>query len=241
MAVRLQERDERILRHLARYRLSTPEIIFNLYFKPEGHKSTEGMKSTLRRLWKDPESAFLDSKKLYGSGRDVYYHLTPQGASYLGFANATDIGHGFDKMDVRARHLGCLLFACGGETPRPKFTVEEFQTCFPGTLERGTDFYARFFSDAYFLDDRDGVRRLGRLLVDTGGDTTKVLQRAAETAVATLPRFVAAGRFSLALVLPTAEKLRRVRQHMRQAPLDPPIPFLLDEQPGILPLLATAL
>jgi len=238
MAVQLQPRDERILRHLARYRLSTPDVIFNLYFKPDGHTSLEGMKSTLRRLWQDRDGAYIASQKLYGSGRDVYYHLTPHGAAYLGFPEPEAVGKGTDKMDVRARHYGCLLFCCG-EVPRPKFTLEEFEACFPGTLERGGDLRVRFYSDAYFLAEENGVRRLGRLLVDTGGDPRKVLERALETAQDTVPRFVDAGRFALAMVLPTPQKLTRLKQHLRLFPLKPSVPVILEEQAALLPLLAT--
>src|SRR5262249_3518377 len=152
------------------------ETVWSCFFKDEG-KSQEAAKSTLRRLWQE-DPPLLASQPLTGVGNAVYYHLTPEGAAALGFAEPKRIGHGFAKADVRAMHYGRLLFCCHGEQPRPKFTAEEFDLCFPGLRAPGTELFARFFVDAYYLDvDPEGIKRLGLILVDTGRDLVELARR----------------------------------------------------------------
>ena len=233
----LDEREDRVLNHVARYRLSTPAIIHRLYFAPD-NLPVAATQSTLTRLRNNPTLAFLRSQKLYGTGRDVYYHLTERGAAYLGLPPS--IGHGFDNLHVRAQYLGQLLFSCG-RIQRPKFTAAEFEHVFPGLLEPGTELRKRFFSDAYFLDETDAVRRLGRILVDTSGDMLKVMEKALAVATVTLAPFVRARRFTLAVVFPTHAKLGHFRYLLRQTQSLDAVHVILDAQPALLPLLATAL
>lgn len=239
MGLRLTERDERILRHIARYRLTTLETVARLYFEPEG-KTLEAAKSTLRRLWQD-EEPLIESKPLTGKGREVYYHLGTAGARALGLPDPERMAHGFDKLEVRATHVGRLYFCCHGEAPRPKFTAEEFDQFFPGYRAPGSDLQARFFQDAYYLDTSDGVRRLGRILVDNGRDLVATAARLVEQVEAMFPEFLAADRFALALVFATEAKCDRARFTLRNQPLRDGLPLfvVLDHQPVLKDILAT--
>jgi hypothetical protein len=233
MAIRLQDRDRQILRHIGRYRLSTPEIVHRLFYEPEG-ADLEAAKSTLRRFWQDPENTYIESASLYGQGREVYYYLTPLGARTIGIPEPQKVG--VPDMEFRARLLGCLLFCCA-KTPRPKFTVEEFEACFPGVMEDGSELQKRFFHDAYYLDvDESGVRRLGRIIVDGGRNAVETAQRAVNTAAETVPRFVYGSRFALALVFPNDQKLRRVRHALHSRPLEPEVRLIFEAQPDVGPL-----
>jgi hypothetical protein len=239
MPLRLQDRDLRILRHVARYRLTTLETVWLCFFKAEG-KSQEAAKSTLRRLWQD-ETPYLASQPLTGFGKAVYYHLTPEGAAALGFAEPKRIGHGFDKADVRAAHYGRLLFCCHGEPRRPKFTPEEFDACFPGLRAPGTELFARFFVDAYYLDvDPDGVQRLGLILVDTGRDLVDLARRTLGALRAALAEFFAAERMAVALVFASDHKLRHTRFALAAHPIDAGIRVVLEAQPALRDLLVTS-
>ncbi len=239
MAIRLTARDLRILRHVARYRVTTLETVWSCFFKSEG-KSQEAAKSTLRRLWQE-DPPYLASQPLSGFGKAVYYHLTPAGAAALGFAEPLRIGHGFDKADVRALHYGRLLFCCHGERPRPKFTAEEFDACFPGLRVPGSELFARFFVDAYYLDvDPDGVKRLGLILVDTGRDLLDLARRTLGALKASLADFFAAERMAVALVFASDQKLRHTRFALKAHPIEAGIRVVLDAQPALRELLVTS-
>ena len=180
MALYLPEREHRILDHVARYRLSTVEVIHRLYFKPE-NLSLGATHSTLARLRKDPTRAYLASQKLYGTGRAMYFHLTERGAAYLGVPPT--IGHGFDDLHIRAHYLGRLLFSCG-RIQRPKFSLSEFDAIWPGLLEPGSELRKRFYSDAYFLDEirrhtatRPDPRRYGWGHVESHGEGARRRER----------------------------------------------------------------
>lgn len=238
MALRLTERDTQILRHVARYRLTTLATVWTLYFKPEG-KSEEAAKSTLRRLWQD-DAAYLAAQPLYGHGKAVYYHLTPAGAAALGFPDPARIGHGFDKADVRATHYGRLLFCCHGAQPRPKFTAEEFDACFPDLRAPGTELAARFFVDAYYLDvDDEGVNRLGLILVDTGRDLVDLARRTLGSLRSSLGEFFAARRVAVALVFASDQKVRHTRYALTAKPIEEGLRVVLDAQPALHDLLVT--
>ena len=170
MAALPNDHEQRILEHVGRHLFSIPPVTHRVCFEPHG-LPLGATYSTLARLQKHD---YLGKQKLYGTGREVYHHLTPRGAAYLGLPPS--IGHGFDNLHVRARYFGQLLFSCG-RILRPKFCLTEFDRIFPGHLEPGSELRKRFYSDAYFLDETDGVRRLGRILVDTGGDMLKTMEQ----------------------------------------------------------------
>lgn len=226
-----------ILRHVARYRLSTPPIIHRLCAEPAGVPISSTY-AALSRLQNHRHRAYLASAKLYGSGRQIYLHLTPDGAEHLGLP--AEIGHGFHDLHAKAHHLGRLLFCCGRHH-RPKFSLQEFDELFPGYLEPSSALRKRFLSDAYFLDDTHGVRRLGRVLVDTAANTMKSVQRALTVAAETLPEFVHDGRFALAVVFPTEGKRRHFRYQLSNAAPSIDVHVLLDVQPALLPLVVTAM
>ena len=228
------DHEERILDLMGRHLFSIPPVTHRVCSEPDG-LPLGATYSALARLRK---RGYLGEEKLYGTGREVYHHLTPRGAVHLGLPPS--IGHGFDNLHVRAHHLGQLLFCCG-RVQRPKFTGSEFTRIFPGHLEAGSELRKRFHSDAYFLDETNGVRRLGRILVDTGGNMLKTMEKALAVAALTLTPFVRERRFTLAVVFPTHAKMRHFRYCLRQSPSLDGVHVILDAQPALLPLVATAL
>src|SRR5262249_7784739 len=158
--------------------------------------SDEAMKSNLKRL-RRKDSAFIESAKLYPRGNQVYYHLAPAGAAYVGISEK--FGQPVTDHETLVRLFGQLLFCCCGTTIRPKFTSEEFSRAFSGALVDGTPIARRFPYDGYYLDvDDTGSRRLGRILVDSGG-TEPLLRtkKALEDDEQVLERFVREGRYAL--------------------------------------------
>lgn len=215
VAVRLKERDERILRHVSRYRVSVPDVLMRLFFAGQ---TEEAMKSTLKRL-RRKESALLASAKLYARGNEVYYHLTPAGAASVGSSEKT--AHALTDHEQLVRAFGQLLFCCGGEVLRPKFSAEEFDRAFPGMRVEGSPLARRFPYDAFFLDVDDiGTRRLGRVLIDNGGAEVLFRARAAvREDDEVLRQFVAEGRYTIAILVATESKAEQVRRQAATRPL----------------------
>jgi len=81
-AIKLSERDLKLLSHVGRFGLSLFETIHSLHFKG---KHRDAVKSTLRRLCgKGPTHRFLRPVPLYGSR--IAYQLTVRGANLVGIS-----------------------------------------------------------------------------------------------------------------------------------------------------------
>ncbi|MBK8183340.1 MAG: hypothetical protein IPK63_10800 [Candidatus Competibacteraceae bacterium] len=97
----LTERDEEILKHVTRYRLTTTESLTPLVFpdaKPGGEKNV------LRAF----DERYLQPQPLYG--KRVYYQLTPVAAKALGETGGKR--HPFGPQAL-VRLYGVLAFAVG--------------------------------------------------------------------------------------------------------------------------------
>src|SRR5262249_24839063 len=138
------------------------------------HQSEEARKSTIKRL-RRKDQPYLQEARLYARGKEVYYFLTAAGAKVMGAPES--FTKPVDNDDVRGRLLGQLLFCCLRLVVWLKFTRAKFATAFPGVLVEGSDLAKRFDYGGYYLDvDDAGNRRLGRMLVQSGG--TELLVRA---------------------------------------------------------------
>jgi hypothetical protein len=235
--VRLQDRDEQILQHLRRYRIATPEALNHLFFP---NQTEEAMKSTLKRL-RRTDSPYIESAKLYPRGNQVYYHLAPAGAAHVGVSEKMACPV---EQEALVRLLGQMLFCCVGPRLRPKFTAEEFSRSFPGVLVPDSRLAQRFPYDGYFLDvDEDGVRRLGRMLVENGGSPILVrAKKHIEEDEQALAPFVTEGRYTLALVAASAPKAAQVHHELARQPLGEirPVRVIVEAYEQLLGLLAGA-
>ena len=211
MAIRLQERDRRVLAHVRRYRLTTPTVLAKRFFGG----AEQAMKSTVKRLI--GKGGLLASERLYPRGNDVYYYLTPAGAVAAGLSEKS--GHSMTNPDDLARLFGQLVFCSGDPVKREKLSLEEFENVFPALMSEA--FRRRFAFDCVYVDvDTTGERRLGRVVVETGGSeiifrARKCLREDTEV----LERFVAEGRYALGLVVATASKAKQVERQLQGAPL----------------------
>lgn len=180
-----------VLDHLARYGITTRAILERVIFRSEADR--ESFTNVIHRTLLN--RGLIKSEKLLGGPR-VYYQLTEQGAAE---ADAPPESHKALNPTRFAELYGELLFCCPNpveEQPRPKFTTAEFNYWFPHRLKAH-----QRLPGPYFLDvDKSGVRRLGRIVVDT----TKNLLHAAETALENTAKFGAdfleERRFTLAVV-----------------------------------------
>lgn len=202
-------KQERVLAHVARYRLTTTRILDRLYF-PADTPAHDARKSVVKQLTRQ---GYLASAPLLGEGREVYYHLTAAGAVHLGFPE-TYGGIGQDLVRAYAR----LLFCCA-QKARPRFTAAEFDAAFPGLRPAGSQLFRDFPGHAYYLDtDSAGTRRLGRILDIAGHFKPAVVGAALSYAEGAFPALVADNRFCLALVVATVAKRQEIARALAEAP-----------------------
>ncbi len=208
-----QDRRTEFLLHLARYRVTTVDVVAGLFYADV--KDPRGAaESTRTRLLKDGE---IGSASLYGEGRDTYYFLTELGARAVGLQPAQA---GPSNGDVFLLRFASLLFCCEPDAPSPKFTAEEFDQFFPGVRTATNAMTHAFYAHTYYLDvDDDDVRRLGRLIVDTGSSDPlnicrkKVLPHAEQH----FAPFVAEHRFAISIVTGThGQRDRSIRARVPQ-------------------------
>lgn len=151
--------DERaVLQHVARYRLTTPEILAPTGLLPDTERRTADR--TLQRLAHAEWLVAGDLiPELPGSER-VFYQLTPLAAERLGHDPefAAPLGR-----DARIECWAIATFCCGGSVFRQVFTKREFQEKFRQLWFSGQPV-------RYYLEpDPQGPARLAFLKVDTAG------------------------------------------------------------------------
>lgn len=189
----LQPRDRQILDHVARYRITTPEAVHSLFFQGS---SVEASKSVLKRL----NGKYLRSRPLYGHRR--YYQLSSVSAGLLGQPDEATQPFGPTSLPTR---FAVMQFCCmRPEGPCTRLTRDELLENFP-------DLGVSAFGD-YYLESAGASLRLGRILVDLGGDALRFVRKvrdvlARELAVPSFRSLVEEGGFVLTLL--TAEETKR--------------------------------
>jgi len=138
-----------LLLHVARYRMSTPDILASQSFFADG--GMNAVKNVTRRLLK---AEFIGSASLYGRLR--YYHLMPKSAAILGLHERA--GKWLTE-DAKIRAYSCLKFCCDVNKPRKKLTAQEFRTSFASLTRPGERLN-------YFISTANGQSRLGYMRTD---------------------------------------------------------------------------
>ena len=202
----LTERDEAILKHVARYRLTTTEVLRRLFFaeaKPGGEKNV------VRRLTGD----YLAAQPLYG--KRVYYQLTPMAAKTVGESEESATPFGPQAL---VRLYGVLAFCCLGKTLKKVFTRTEFSQAFPfaEALDLG---------QTHFYLDYDGrTARLGQIVVEQGGEyqrlllkCRKIIERGRE--IPGFKEIIADELLVIALVIGEPSKRETLTEQLHKNPL----------------------
>jgi hypothetical protein len=162
--VTVTERDERILAHVLRFRVTTYEALKRLFFPENG---LDAVKSWVRRM---QTGGYLRSAHLLAPRR--YYYLTPKAARLFGASDkvARDLEGG-----GLLRVYGILAYCCMEGRVRRKLSRQEFE----GTLPELVQPSLVASSTSYYLDDdevlgRPSKRRLGFVLVDSGRASRRI-------------------------------------------------------------------
>jgi len=148
-AIRLTDRDRKILEHVHLYRISTVEVLHRLFWEPE--VSLNAVSQVLARLRR-----YLHDAPLIGPNR--YYLLTPEAAREFG--EEEDFARPLGPTSL-AHHHSMLELCCFSEEPREAVSMRDFVEHFPDYNGRGL---ARH---RYFLT-KTTPPRLGWLEVDCG-------------------------------------------------------------------------
>jgi len=158
----LTEKQSQVLNHIRVFRMTTPQIVKDLFFKDE---TPNAVKSHLRRL---ADAGYVRHAPLF-SQKQRYYYLSPDTARTL-----------FD-MDPRtvkpngplamAETYGMLRFCCDGPTRFHKFSRTQFIEEFPNLVIKNVPEFN------YYMDSDPEGNRLGHIYVDRGAKATRIVGR----------------------------------------------------------------
>ena len=142
--VQLTERDEKILDHVARYRLTLREIVQQLFMPEAELNAVTKVMSRLVRVGLLAKHTFHDARR--------YWTLSARSAEQRGLNERRSHALGCEGA---MQHYGVLAFCCGGKAQRQLLTPAEFEQQFP---DHSNPHITR---TAYYVDEHDGARRLG--------------------------------------------------------------------------------
>ena len=151
-------RDDLILEHVRRYHLTTDEILASLFFEGGSVRAARKVTTRLKAEGKLNRCRFFEGR--------VLCQLTPRAAESLG--EHRSISRRFHYQGL-VNAYGVLLFCARSGVD--KFTAREFMEKFPDLHRRGTR------ASNYYVDNADGVRRLGFIQVDSGREPAKLVQK----------------------------------------------------------------
>ncbi|HEY4311882.1 MAG TPA: hypothetical protein VGN12_20710 [Pirellulales bacterium] len=224
---RLQERDYDLLDHVMRYRVTTPQILHQLFFADCDRNAVTKVTSRLC------DHDFLESHPLYGS--NSYFTLGKAGARLFGLA-ARRLG-ALGPIALY-RDFGVLMFCARTGARREKLRVSEIAKRFPQILVRGVD------SSHYYLDSENDTVRLGHIWVEGGGTTEHIVRSVKQDiieprrSVPALLDYIDKGRFVVAVVTMTAEKRDQIAGALNTLPTS--VLFRVEHVPELIQLLPGA-
>jgi hypothetical protein len=217
----------RVLTHVARYRLSVREAVAALPTVSDLDPWRQ------RKLLSDLEqSGLLASAALHGNSR--YYHLTRRAADEHGLAADRC---GSLSESAKLRHFALLAFCCLRSTRRERLTAAELRQHFPQLYRDG-------MPGTYYVELTPGVRRLGLARIDAGrrGRWDRILQTCRDDVYshALQPGFrklIQAGQFEITILTPFQSKADRLRDALHADPGMQRLPVRAVALPELLPLL----
>ena len=238
------ERDRDILEHVSRYRLSTPEILFSLFFEADAVAPNAVTKVTSRLVERD----FLRRFDLYDSHH--YFTLGKRGAKAVG-VNLKRVGAALGKQTLY-KELGVLYLCNCPRAERERLARQQVDpTYVPTTWERlvQSEIHADYPElyhrgndrSCYCLDSSKRGEVPGLIWVDGGGDVDHVLRKVQQDLIA--PRLelpglrerIEQGRFVVSVVTYLDEKRRQLIAAIPT--LRTPVNFRVVVVPEIFPLL----
>lgn len=194
-------RDDEILDHVMRYRITTPAVLHRLFFDDSDRNAVTKVTSRLC------QQGYLASYELYGS--NVYFALGKNGARWKGLRATLVKPLGRQAL---YREFGVLAFCCLQPTLRERQRFSEIARNQPQIIAPHID------SSHYYVDhDESGsLTRLGCIWVEAGGSADHVVrivrQKIVEPrqAVPALRQAIQQGGFVVAIVTYHEEKRQQI-------------------------------
>lgn len=234
----IEESDEAILRHVLRYRLTTPRILACSGILEISEAATADRLQRLVSL-----GLLASAPLITGYDEPKYFHLTETAALSLGQGAAVAEPL---KVDARAEWFAVATFCCCGDTVRELFTKEEFQTQFKHLWFVGQPV-------RYYLEPGDdGVVRLAFIKVDTGGPgqwerlidscqhflrqriTPEKVAKVFRDKVSAYAAMLEQGRFQISVLTALPDKQRAIaleleRRRLKEQPVPPIKAYVVPE------------
>lgn len=206
-ARKLSKRDRALVEHVARYRLTTREVVHSL-FLPEAH-----INAATKVLLRLTASGVLAKHPLCGT-RD-YWTLSPALAQLLGRRSTWGTALAYEGL---IRHYGVLAFCHGGKIRRELLTQAEFVARFPDHDD------SSLLGHPYYVDQVAGHDCLGLILVNDLEDHLRIVKKCRRVIHRRLEnagfrRTINAGRFVVAIVTAFPEKKAKLEEALGEAEL----------------------
>lgn len=227
MAIQLQERDRKILEHIARYRLSVKEALQQTpIFQGESEEMVKQVMARLRR------GGYVRSAPLYEQRH--YWHLTVRGCHEL--LEHERLGKPL-REEAKRRAFATLSFCCCKYAERTRLTSKEFKAKF-------AEFYLPGDRIEYYLDRERGFPRLGYIRVDSRGlrgRWTRIISQLHQDIHkrADRPGFrdlILHGRFVMAVLTGTPDKAERLSELIQEKGFPPEVEIKCHVVPELIPL-----
>lgn len=219
---------EALLRHIARYRLSTFAIMAKLF--QLGGKEAYRLRQLLKQA---STTGDLASKTLHNQSR--YWFLTRKGADRLHLGENRS-GPLSDRAKIRAYAL--LLFCCNPTKLRHRLEADELSSHFPNLHRSGMP--------STYCFAPDGDRRITLVRVDAGqqGRWDRIISTVQKDVTQHLrtPGFrqlIDSNRFSIAVVTVLQRKAHRIAEALNTLPDFPRVPLEIVAHPELLHLTTT--
>lgn len=195
------DRNEAILEHVMRYRMTTPAVLHRLFFEDSERNAVTKVTSRLC------DQRMLASHCLHGS--HVYFSLGKAGARHRGLRAGLVKPLGPQAI---YREYGILSFCCLGQKLRTRLRFAEIYRDRPQLIAKHLD------SSHYYLDreSKDSGTRLGYIWVEAGGSTDHIIRTVQRKiieprlSVPTLRELIHRGQFLVAIVTYHEEKRRQI-------------------------------
>lgn len=198
---RLVDRDYDILEHLARYRLTTREVLHRLFFSDSELNAVTKVTSRLT------EHGFLNKYPLAPARN--YFVIGPTAAKLFGVSpkKCKPIG-----PQALPQEYATLLFCCMQPVRRERLLVSQMQEKFPDLLARKID------NSHYYLDqDQNSAIRLAYLRVDQGGTRDHIARKCEKDiqdrkSIGSFRNLIETDRFMITVLTARDEKAKLIRE-----------------------------
>ena len=202
---RLVDRDYEILDHLARYRLTTRDVLHQLFFDDSEPNAVTKVTSRLTL------HGFLNKYEL-APGRN-YFVMGPESARIMGVSPKKCKPIGPQSLP---KEYATLIFCCLQEPKRERLKVGELSQKFPDLLARKID------NSHYYLDRaEDEAVRLAFLRVDQGGTPDHIARKCEKdiqdrSRIVSFRELVETDRFMITIITAHEEKAATIRETLRR-------------------------